>query len=51
MESFIEKIQNDEEFVVRWTDVEKKRIKRKRKMHKELVKIDESNDGEVDMAA
>ena len=51
MESFIEKVQNDEEFVIRWIKVEKERSERKRKMHKSLVMIDESNDGEVDMAA
>jgi len=51
MESFIEKVQNDEEFVARWIEAQKKGIEKKRKMLKELVKIEESNDIEVDMAA
>lgn len=51
MESFIEKVKHDEGFVMRWIEVEKKGIERKRKVYKELVRIDESNEVEVDMAA
>ncbi|QTA85758.1 hypothetical protein [Desulfonema magnum] len=37
--AFIEKIQNDEEFVKKWPEVEKKNIFRKRKVRNDLIKL------------
>ena len=51
MECFIEKVKNDDEFVMRWIKVEKKRIERQRKKYKKLVRIEEVDSVAFDMAA
>lgn len=51
--AFIEKVQNDEEFVRKWLGVEKNSIFRKRKMRNNLVELNESESdaGGMDLAA
>jgi len=39
--AFIDKIQNEDDFIHKWLKVEKKLIERKRKKHYELVELDE----------
>ena len=39
--SFIDQVQNEEDFICKWLKVEKESIERKRKIHYELVEIDE----------
>lgn len=51
LESFIEKVQNNDELIVRWTDAEKKRIERQRKKHKKSVRIQEAEDAAISIAA
>ena len=57
MEAFIERVCNDEDFVNKWCEVEKKHISRKRKERSELIVIEDSdeeeldNEGELDLAA
>jgi hypothetical protein len=51
MEAFVERVRNDEDFVNRWYEVEKKHISRKRKGRRELVIIKESDGEELDLAA
>jgi SRSO17 transposase len=50
MGAFIEKVQNEDDFIAKWTDVERKRIDRNRKCFKPLVDIDKCNDVELDVA-
>jgi len=45
LEAFVEKIQQDEEFVKRWMDVEKSYVNRPRKSRKELIAL-EISDGD-----
>ncbi|MCP4397277.1 MAG: hypothetical protein GY801_08270 [bacterium] len=45
LETFVEKIQQDEEFVTKWMAVEKESINRNRKPRKELVAL-EFSDGD-----
>jgi hypothetical protein len=45
LEAFVEKIQQDEEFVKTWMEVEKQAVKRPRKPRKELIAL-EYSDGE-----
>jgi len=45
LEAFVEKIQQDEEFVKRWCEVEKKNMNRTRKPRKELIAL-EISDGD-----
>ena len=42
LEAFVERVKNDEDFVNRWCEVEKKQISRKRKPRKELIVIEDS---------
>jgi hypothetical protein len=51
LEAFVERVQNDEDFVRRWCEVEKKHISRKRKSRKELIVIEDSGSEELDLAA
>lgn len=51
MEAFIERVRNDEDFVNRWCEVEKKHISRKRKGRKELIIIEDSNGEELGLVA
>lgn len=51
MEAFIERVRNDEDFVNRWCEVEKKHIYRKRKGRKELIIIEDSNGEELGLVA
>ena len=51
MEAFVERVRNDEDFVNRWCEVEKKHISRKRKGRKELIIIEDSNGEELGLAA
>ena len=39
--AFIDKIQNEDDFIHKWLKVEKKSIERKRKKYYELVELDE----------
>jgi SRSO17 transposase len=41
LEAFMDRVQKDEDLVQKWIAVEKKRLGRKRKKHKELIQIEE----------
>ena len=41
LEAFMDRVQKDEDLVPKWIAVEKKRLGRKRKKHKELIQIEE----------
>ncbi|MDH3599029.1 MAG: transposase [Candidatus Tectomicrobia bacterium] len=47
LEGFVECMHNDEDFVHRWCEVEKKNVYRKRKKRKELIKIEDSDREEL----
>lgn len=51
LEAFVERVKNDEDFVNRWCEVEKKYISRKRKPRKELIVIEDSGSEELGLAA
>ncbi len=51
LEAFMDRVQNDEDFVKKWFEVEKKNIYRERKKHKELIKLDEFDGLEEKLAA
>jgi len=51
MEAFMERVRHDEAFVKRWFEVEKEHIYRKRKEHKELIELNESDLSEVKLFA
>jgi hypothetical protein len=51
LEAFIERVKDDEDFVTKWCEVEKKHISRKRKPRKELIIIEDSSSEELGMAA
>jgi len=51
LEAFIEKVQNDEEFVSKWLEVEKKNLNRKRKRSYELVDMGEPQKEKINLAA
>lgn len=51
MKAFMERAKNDEDFVNKWFEVEKESIYRKRKEHKELIELYESDISEVKLAA
>jgi len=51
LETFIERVQNEEDFIKRWSEVERKRIDRKRKKRKSLIEIDKLDEPELYMAA
>ena len=51
LEAFIGRVQNEEDFVTKWTEAEKRKINRKRKIRKELVEIDKVNEFELNIAA
>jgi hypothetical protein len=43
MEAFLERVKHDEDFVKKWSAVEEENIYRKRKEHKELIELNESD--------
>jgi hypothetical protein len=49
--AFLEKLQNDPHFGVRWLEIEKQNIYRKRKTRKQLIPMDKSDDKRLDLAA
>ncbi len=51
MEAFIERVQEDEDFVRRWIKVTKEGLDRNRKKHKTLMTISKSNNYTIDEAA
>ncbi|MBW2738565.1 MAG: hypothetical protein JRE64_06870, partial [Deltaproteobacteria bacterium] len=51
MEAFVDIVQNDEDFLKKWFEVEKKNIIRKRKKRKELIIIEEAVEEQLDLAA
>jgi len=51
MEAFMERVKHDEDFVKKWFEVERENIYRKRKEHKELVEIDDSDGSDVRLVA
>ena len=51
MEAFVDIVQNDEDFLKKWFEVEKKNIIRKRKKHKELIVIEKAVEEQLDLAA
>ena len=51
LEAFVERVHNDEDFVHKWCEVEKKNIARQRKERKELIIIEDSDGEELDLAA
>jgi len=51
MVAFIERVQEDEVFVKKWIEVTKQDLARKRKKHKKLITINESDDYEIEEAA
>jgi hypothetical protein len=51
LEAFVERVKNDEDFVNRWCEVEKKYLSRKRKPRKELIVIEDSGSEELGLAA
>ena len=50
LEAFVDKAQNDGEFLKKWFKVEKKNLKRKRKKRKELIILEESVEEQLDCA-
>ncbi|MCP4346842.1 MAG: transposase [Desulfobacterales bacterium] len=50
LEAFAETVRNDEEFVEKWLETEKKRTDRKRKIRKELIVTEENKDSEQSSA-
>ncbi len=51
MEAFLERVRHDEDFVKKWSAVEEENIYRKRKEHKELIELNESDLSEVKLVA
>jgi len=51
MEAFVDRVQNDEDFLKRWFEVEKKNLVRKRKKRKELIIIEKAVEEQLDLAA
>ena len=51
LEAFVEKIQQDEEFVKRWMDVEKTYVNRTRKPRKELIALEISDGAQLRLFA
>jgi len=49
--AFFDKVQNDEEYVKKWLEVEKANIERSRKKQKKLIEIDQNNETKFDLAA
>ncbi|MCK4488132.1 MAG: hypothetical protein KAU38_15415 [Desulfobacterales bacterium] len=47
----MERVKHDEDFVKKWFEVEKENIYRKRKEHKELIELDQSDGSEVKLVA
>lgn len=43
LEAFVERMHNDEDFVAKWCEIEKKNIFRKRKKRKELITIEDAD--------
>ena len=51
MVAFIERVQEDEDFVRKWIKVTKDSLERNRKKHKNLITIDKSDEYGIDKAA
>lgn len=51
MEAFADIVQNDEDFLKKWFEVEKKNLIRKRKKPKELIIIEKAVEEQLDQAA
>jgi hypothetical protein len=51
MEAFVDRVQNDKDFLKKWFEVEKKNLARKRKKHKELIILEESTEEQLARAA
>lgn len=51
LDVFIGRIQNEEDFVIKWSETERRSIDRKRKIQKELVETTNINESEADIAA
>ena len=51
MEAFVDIVQNDEDFLKKWFEVEKKNLIRKRKKRKYLIIIEEAVEEQLDLAA
>jgi len=51
MEAFADTVQNDEDFLKKWFEAEKKNLIRKRKKPKELIIIEKAVEEQLDQAA
>ena len=51
LEAFVDKVQNDEDFLKKWFEVEKKNLNRKRKKRNELIVLEEAVEKQLAWAA